>query len=86
MTAKSRPKYTPTQQRIMNLLGDGMRHTRWELMHCLEDSLSDKSVLATHISYMRGYLLSQGLDIVCEHRGNHVAYRLVRLLRRVTAE
>lgn len=75
-------RYTPTQQRILNVLADGMPHLRIELLGCLHDELGDRTNLYPHLSRLRTLLRPQGQDIVCELQRRRVAYRWVRLLRR----
>ena len=77
------PQYTPIQQRIMNILGDGMLHPIRDMVEpVLEDSQGDKRALAVHICILRRVLNKQGLHIVCEAQGTRTYYRLVRLLHR----
>jgi hypothetical protein len=73
-------KYTPTQQRIMLVLGDGAAHTRQELRDCLEDELAGRSALSFHLSNIRKYLRPKGQDIVCCLQNKRIMYRLVRLI------
>lgn len=75
------PQYTPTQERLMAILGDGLIHTKEELFACIDDELADKmSTLKSHLALLRVKTRPQGIDIICQfiNRGRH--YRMVRLL------
>ena len=72
--------FTPTQLRILQVLSDGLQHTRAELIACLCDDLCGKGVVATHLTYLRAKLRPMGQDVVCEAVGRSVKYRHVRLL------
>ena len=72
--------YTPTERRIMEVLSDGMYHTREELHECLNDDLCVLSRIQMHVSNIRKKLNRIGQDIICGlHRGKP-HYRLVRML------
>lgn len=73
-------QFTPTQQRIMNVLNDGLTHPKSELMACLDDEMSDKSNLSVHLTYLRRKLRKKGLEIVSSKHGGNTTYRLVRTL------
>jgi DNA-binding response OmpR family regulator len=60
------PDYTPTQQRMLAILADGMPHTREELHTCINDDLADMHVVNVHISLLRRKLRPIGQDIVKE--------------------
>ena len=79
-------RYTPTQQRIMDLLADGLRHNKYELHACLEDQLGPVSNIHAHLSILRTYLRGRGLDILCEYYNRGIHYRLVRLLHATSKE
>lgn len=68
--------FSETQQKIMDLLADGLPHTRAEVHGCLPDELAQVTAIERHISVMRGSLNARGLDIVSRAG----CYRLVRLL------
>lgn len=72
--------YTPTQRRILNLLSDGMPHTRKEIHKCLDDELAALSAIKWHIMHLRTALRRHGQDIVCELIGKSINYRQIRLL------
>ena len=78
-----RPKFTPTQQRIVDLLNDGMPHTRQELHNCLEDRHSPISSINIHISALRKKLIPAGSTILCQLSSRRLYYRHVRLLNHV---
>lgn len=72
--------HTPTEEAILNVLSDGMPHTREELHTCLPDPLSAISAIQPHISHLRSKLVPIGHDIVCEFRDRQYMYRWIRLL------
>lgn len=72
--------YTPTQQRIIDLLQDGLPHLRIELMKCLGDDLTTVATLHSHFVKLRKKLVPRGETIVCEILNRRIAYRHVRLL------
>ena len=79
--------YTKTQQRILEMLSDGMPHTYLELFSCLPDpegAMMDygagRATLAVKISDIRKHLRPKGQDIICEFNDRRRMYRHVRLL------
>lgn len=70
--------FTPTQNRMFNLLSDGSIHSKEELHACLDDELSEQNMVPFHICNMRKVIRPKGLDVVSER---NAGYRLVRLLR-----
>ena len=77
-------EYTPTEERLLAVLGDGMDHSPAELMGCLYDEMSGRGTLSTHIHHLRKKLQRKGTDIVCvaNHGRRAPCYRYVRLIRR----
>lgn len=71
--------FTPTEQRILELLADGLPHTRKELMSCLFDELSSQGALRVRLCNLNIKLERRGQRVVCELRKG-VFYRHVRLL------
>lgn len=76
------PDYTPTQQRILLLLSDGLPHTREEMLGCINDELSSMRNLRTHLVLLRKKLNMVGQSILYEFQGfpPKTVYRHVRLL------
>ncbi len=72
-------KPTPTQQKMLDLLSDGMPHSREEMFACLWDEESRYVAIHPHISLIRK-LLPPGEAIICEYRKRSIYYRHVRLL------
>lgn len=72
--------YTPVEQRILDLLSDGLPHTRADVLACLRDKLSDLNALAVRIFYLRQKVRGFGRDIVTELRKGGIHYRHVILL------
>lgn len=81
-----REGFTRTQSAMLDVLADGMPHTRMELHACLDDELGPLSNICMHISNIRKILRPKGQDIVCElvhvtiKGGSKIQYRHVRLL------
>ena len=71
--------YTPTQQRILDLLSDGQPHPREELLECIDDELSNPHNLPNHLCLLRKRLPADH-DIICQLLRNKIHYRHVRLL------
>lgn len=72
--------FTPTQQRMLNVLADGQAHTREELHACLEDELSAKNAIKNHITAIRKRIQPVGQDVICEWRDRKYQYRQIRLI------
>lgn len=75
------PKFTPTEQRILDLLSDGLSHRREEFLSCLYDELGRLGTVRLHLYNMRKKLRPIGQDIVTEMGQSRILYyRHVRLL------
>ena len=74
------PTFTPVQQRMLNVLADGLQHTPKELHTCLEDELGPLTNIQIHISNIRSKLRPIGQDIAMEKSMLGTFYRHVRLL------
>lgn len=73
-------EYTPTEQKIMDLLSDGQAHSRREIHACLPDDLGLLSNIKPHIGNLRKKL-PKDQAILCEiGRNRKIFYRLVSLL------
>jgi DNA-binding CsgD family transcriptional regulator len=72
--------YTPTEQRIVDLLSDGMPHKREELHACLSDDLASRTAVQMHVSNIRKRIRVRGEEIICEYYHRNLYYRHVRLL------
>ena len=70
---------TPTQERILRKLGDGLIHRRSDLMKY--SGLSSAKVFAVHLCHLRKRVRATDseLDIVTITGDKGVAFRLVRL-------
>lgn len=58
-------RFTPVEQRMIDLLADGMDHTRAELHTCLFDELAPLQAINGHITNIRKKIRHLGHDIVC---------------------
>ena len=74
-------EFTPTQNRLFNVLRDGLSHSKQELKDQLRDELQADNGLNKHVSNMRKILRAKGLDIVCKTHGRARpnTWQLVRL-------
>jgi hypothetical protein len=71
---------TPIQQKMVDLLSDGLCHTKEELHGCLYDDQGPLRNIAQHITMARKLLRPTGRDIICQREGKSKSYyRLVRL-------
>lgn len=80
-------KFTPTQQKIIDLLADGRPHTKEEIYAaigyddlCLEDDPVKAINLRNHVSKLRKILEPVGQDVVCISTGWSCRYQQVRTL------
>lgn len=77
--------FTPTEQRMMDVLGDGLPHTAKELHACLMDELGPVRNITTHLSNIRKKLARHGQGVAMMENGNaRTVYRLVRFLASAT--
>lgn len=80
-----RPKFTVTQQKLLDVLSDGLPHTKGELKKCLPDPEYSEDINVTwHIIKLREQLKPIGQTIVCEFANRKRLYRHVRLLTPVS--
>lgn len=70
---------TPTEQRIYDVLSDGLAHPSAQLFAVLGDDMTEVNTLSVHLFRMRPKLQRHGRDIVCRKNG-FTSYRLVRYL------
>ncbi len=81
-----RSRFTPVELRMLDVLADGMPHTRRELHACLEDDLGSLSNVQRHVHSIRKKLRPSGQDVVCVWSNGPVCYRQVRLLASAGSE
>lgn len=70
--------YSPTRQKIMDLLADGQRHTREELRNCLFDELGVATNIHAHLTGLRQQLRPFGEDISCTSVSGQRYYQKVK--------
>lgn len=70
---------TPTQERFLALLADGLAHDRLELHALLWDEQGALSNIKPHLTHLRKVLRPLGETVICE-RHVTVRYRRVTLL------
>lgn len=71
--------FTPTERKILEVLSDGMPHTRDELNQCLSDDLAASTALKNHMCQLRKKLPA-GQDVICQYKNKQYHYRHIRLL------
>ena len=73
------PKFTPTEQRMMLVLGDGQYHLIEELRRCLGDEMQPNIRVRVYVFKLRQKLHVINQDIATERRFWKTYLRLVRL-------
>ena len=74
--------FTPTEKRLLEVLGDGLPHDRDELVACLADELSGWKVVKCHLTSLRKHLRPNHQEIICQVVNRAFKYRLVQLINR----
>lgn len=76
--------YTATEQRIIDLLGDGLPHERDEVVERILPNVKEpqkhRNTVAVHIFFLRSKIRALGEDIITELRKGGIHYRRVVLL------
>lgn len=77
-------KFTPTEQKILAVLADGLPHHKTELKRAIDPEtpdMIDSNVLSMHITRIKTKLEKIGETVVCRSIiGRRLAYQHVRLL------
>ena len=68
-------RFTPTEQRMYDLLADGLPHTRRELKACIDDELAELSAIKKHLTNLRKKLADRSEEIVCVFHQRTICYR-----------
>jgi DNA-binding winged helix-turn-helix (wHTH) protein len=68
---------TETEDKIIRILADEERHSRYQLADCLPDELSTINALQRHISAIRKKL-PDGHYVICEQYQGGIYYRYLR--------
>ena len=74
-------RFTPTQQRIMDLLSDGELHSKQEIFKCLSDDLSQPGAIHCQITLIRNKIRAEGYAIMIQFRDRVPQYALVKTLK-----
>jgi len=74
-------KFSGVQQRMLDVLSDGLSHTPKELQACLHDELGSVSNIHAHLTGLRKNLRPKGSDVLCELLNGSTTYRQVRVVR-----
>ncbi len=72
--------WTAIQEKLLDLLSDGISHQRSELLACIGDDLATPNALQAHLTRMRLKLRPIGNNVVCEIHDSRIYYRLVRVI------
>lgn len=72
--------FSAIEQKIIDILSDGQRHTREELHSCLYDDQGSFNNIQAHISNIRKKIRLRGEDINCVIYSGGIYYQHVRLL------
>jgi predicted Zn-ribbon and HTH transcriptional regulator len=73
--------FTTTQKKIIEVLSDGLPHTKEELHTCLYADDGDLDNIKPHLTALRKILRRKGEDIVCIWKGKFErGYMHVRLI------
>lgn len=79
--------FTPTQDKILNVLKDGLPHKTQELIDCLGDSQATNKNVHTHIDNLRRKLRRIGQEIRCVVEfGPGERTGVYTLVRRITTD
>ncbi len=68
--------FTRMQRRILRILADSQKHTKYELIKCIDDTEATLNNLQSHIYNIRKRL-PQGHEIICEAGNGPITYRYV---------
>lgn len=71
---------TPTEQKIIDLLSDGLPHQRADVLKCVNDRLADLHTLAVHMFNIRRKVRPFGKDVLLVTRKGGYHYQYVILL------
>ncbi len=75
-------EFTKTEGKMLQILSDGLAHTREEIFSCLPDDLGRLSNIRKHFTNIRKKIRPIGQDIICELKDRRICYRHVRLINR----
>lgn len=76
-------KLTKTETAIMNLMRDGERHHKTEILELLDHPIienSNSTIVCVHMHNIRKKLTPLGYNILCEYYRRNFYYRLVRIV------
>lgn len=73
-------KFTPIQQKIMDILSNGRGHTKHDLLPCVGDPEAEPVAVVKHIYLLRKVLSGTEYGILNEELQGKRYYRLVRFI------
>jgi hypothetical protein len=77
-----KPRFTPTEERLLAVLGDGEPHNRAELVACLWVEGSEWRNVNPHLVSLRKKVREEKKVIVCQVVNRRFMYRMLALLPR----
>tara|TARA_R110002020_G_scaffold376130_3_gene587293 strand:+ start:18703 stop:18954 length:252 start_codon:yes stop_codon:yes gene_type:complete len=78
--ARNNREFTPSQEKILEMLSDGKPHTKYQLKLTYGDEFTSCASLKNLIKKIRKQLRPKGQDILCEYANRTIHYRWVRLI------
>ena len=69
--------FSPTEQRIMDLLSDGLPHTKKEMVACLADPMGGEDNVKPHLHNLRKKLLTRNEAVLCVLVGGRIKYQFL---------
>jgi DNA-binding CsgD family transcriptional regulator len=72
--------FTPTQRRMLAILGDGNAHPETQLMKCLNDDLTGIATLRVHITKLREKLRANCETVVIYSNDGVNYYQIHRMI------
>ena len=80
-TPREPPRLTPVQQRMLDVLSDGLLHRAEELHACLVDDMGALRNIASHLSLIRQALKPQGETVSLVRIDGVPYWHLVRFVQ-----
>lgn len=77
-------RFTPTQQKIMDLLSDGKPHAKDEIRECLWDTMTELRNVHVHITNLRTILRPWGYIITIKFKTRIPQYILSQSIEDLT--
>lgn len=72
-------RFSPTQQKMLDVLADGKPHPAADLHACLYDDQGPIANIYSHLTFLRKMLRAEGRDVASVRAGGSVSFCLVDL-------